>query len=130
MATDDTETTTPAKDPDAPAPPLNPDHVTETNDEAAARIAGEEAAIKEQESKNTGSLKALDPEATKAERKSLRDKLLSVFIKLSGYDESDVDVIGERTRTIGTTNGGKYQLTGKGGIRKLKGPNYPKFTEE
>lgn len=54
----------------------------------------------------------------------------AVFLARSGYTASDVLVYSDRTRVFVTSNGGKYQLTNKGGVRILKGPNYPKFQPE
>lgn len=110
--------------------PLNPNQATETNDEAMVRQQGQKQDIIEQENKNKGRLPTLDPDAKPSERKDVREKLLSVFTRITGYDDKDVDGVNERTRTLTTTNGGKYQLTGRGAVRKLQGPNYPNWEPE
>lgn len=55
-----------------------------------------------------------------------KEKLLDSFLDESGYRARDVDVVNLPRRTVGTTNGGKYQLTRQGNIRTIKGPRYPK----
>jgi len=51
---------------------------------------------------------------------------LTAFLSRSGYKPTDILVFSNQSRTFVTSNGGKYQLTKNGGIRTLKGPNYPK----
>jgi len=66
-----------------------------------------------------------DEETTEAPKKAPANAT-AVFLKLSGYEKEDILASNERTRTFVTSNGGKYVL-GKGGIRTLKGPDYPNF---
>lgn len=55
---------------------------------------------------------------------------LSVFLARSGYTAEDVLIHNPLTRVFVTSNGGKYQLAKNGSIRKLKGPDFPKFVAE
>lgn len=55
-----------------------------------------------------------------------KEKLLDRFLAESGYRARDVDVINLGRRTLGTTNGGKYQYARSGALLTLKGPRYPK----
>lgn len=51
---------------------------------------------------------------------------LKQFLKLTGYEESDVIGSNTSTRTFVTGNGGKYELSPKGTrVRVLSGPNPP-----
>ncbi len=52
---------------------------------------------------------------------------LEVFLARSGYEEKDVLAWSAQTLTFVTSNGGKYQLSRSGAIRKIMGPDYPKF---
>lgn len=62
-----------------------------------------------------------DPELRKG-----KEELLDTFLEESGYKARDVDVINLARRTLGTTNGGKYQINRQGALLRLKGPRYPK----
>lgn len=56
-----------------------------------------------------------------------RDKLVSVFRKITGYAEEDIWGVNENAYTVTTSNGGKYQVSRDGQkVRVLSGPDYPK----
>lgn len=58
----------------------------------------------------------------KKEDASLRGQ----FLKASGYKAEDILDQNDRRRVFVTTNGGKYQITKSGRIRRLAGPTFPK----
>lgn len=70
-----------------------------------------------------------DPEA-KPEEKEEKKTPLSAFLAASGYKASDVLSHNDRTRAFVTSNGGKYQLTKAGKVRRILGPAYPKEVVE
>jgi hypothetical protein len=51
--------------------------------------------------------------------------LIAKFVKASGYKTADCDGANPRNRTVITTNGGKYQVTAKGNVRRIQGPLTP-----
>lgn len=57
---------------------------------------------------------------------------LNRFLKLSGYEESDVIGSNEKRQTFVTDNGGKYTIVGKkkARVRVLGGPPTPVMIEE
>lgn len=53
------------------------------------------------------------------------DELVATFTKGSGYKAEDVLSSNHKTRIVVTKNGGKYQVSNKGKIRRLLGPEAP-----
>lgn len=64
------------------------------------------------------------------EEKEEKKTALSVFLSASGYKQADVLAHNDRTRVFVTNNGGKYQLTKSGKVRRILGPAYPKEVAE
>jgi len=51
---------------------------------------------------------------------------MTVFLKNTGYSETNVLSSNPAKRTVVTSNGGKYQVMRNGRVRTLSGPSYPK----
>jgi len=54
---------------------------------------------------------------------------LAKFLRKTGFDEADVDVVHQEAGIFGTVQGGKYKLSKSGEIITLKGP-VPTVAEE
>ena len=57
--------------------------------------------------------------------KSAKSSLIESFCKSTGYEPSDVIGANTTTRTVVTANGGKYQVSSKGRVRNIIGPEAP-----
>lgn len=66
----------------------------------------------------------------KNEDKPAKTKRLDRFLKKTGIDRADVDIVHEEQGIFGTTNGGKYKLAKNGEVITLKGPVAPVAEEE
>lgn len=78
-----------------------------------------------------GNVQAGTPSSAPAPEGTRAKKLLTNFLKLSGYRAGDVTGSNEDRRTFVTSNGGKYQLSPKGTqLKVLSGPLPPKAEEE
>jgi hypothetical protein len=53
--------------------------------------------------------------------------VLAKFLRVSGYEESDLLDYDTRRRTFVTNNGGKYHLLKSGVLRTTGGPQYPNY---
>jgi len=67
--------------------------------------------------------------AEPAPKPKSRNTPMAVFLSRSGYIDEDIISYNLKTLVFATSNGGKYQLTKKGAIRRIHGPWYPKYVE-
>jgi hypothetical protein len=59
--------------------------------------------------------------------KSVEDRLVQAFVRLSGYKPGDVHNLNTKSKVVVTKNGGKYQIGSDPlSIRRIHGPMYPK----
>lgn len=88
---------------------------------------GSEMPDQELESKKAEEAEKITPSPTKNKTSAAEEKVLTVFLKKSGYSESDVLDYDARRRVFVTSNGGKYHLLKNGTVRTVSGPYFPNY---
>lgn len=70
----------------------------------------------------TPTVETLDPADEPTKKKS---SPLARFLRKTGFERDDVDIVHEDQRVFGTVQGGKYRLNKNGDVITLKGPVAP-----
>lgn len=106
----------------------DPQTQQEQTPEQQADAAATEQKVQARTKPTTPAVAAVPDSAGNLEANS---ELTGKFLKLSGYQKSDIIGSNQARRSFVTANGGKYNLTKSGkAIRIQSGPAYPKLVEK